>query len=221
MRKMHARKTLFFVFLSVLFLASPLPIRANTEDRGTFFESRIRPLLIQRCGSCHGKLSQKNGLRLDSYDTMLKGGKRGPVIVPGNAENSLSISAIRQTHDTLKMPPEKPLSDQIVNDFVTWINDGAQWPESKTDTTTRNDNPTSPYSTLSSGSLHWALQPISHPDSPEVSNGNGMHAIDRFVSAQRKKHLLGIDHEQLTYRHAGRDFRLTDVAGRVVHKILS
>jgi hypothetical protein len=33
-------------------------------------------------------------------------------------------------------------------------------------------------------------------------------------------HLLGLDHERLTYRHAGRDFRLTDVAGRVVEEIL-
>jgi hypothetical protein len=34
-------------------------------------------------------------------------------------------------------------------------------------------------------------------------------------------HLLGLNHEQLTYRHAGRDFRLTDVYGRVVRDILS
>ena len=34
-------------------------------------------------------------------------------------------------------------------------------------------------------------------------------------------HLLGIDHEKLTYRYAGRDFRLTDVAGNVAHKIIS
>ena len=34
-------------------------------------------------------------------------------------------------------------------------------------------------------------------------------------------YLLGLDHERLTYRYAGRDFRLTDVAGRVVHDILS
>lgn len=34
-------------------------------------------------------------------------------------------------------------------------------------------------------------------------------------------HLLGLDHEQLTYRHAGRDFRLTDVSGRVVHEIIA
>ena len=34
-------------------------------------------------------------------------------------------------------------------------------------------------------------------------------------------HLLGIDHERLTYRHAGRDYRLTDVAGRIVKEILA
>ena len=34
-------------------------------------------------------------------------------------------------------------------------------------------------------------------------------------------HTLGLDHERLTYNHAGRDFRLTDVYGNVVHDILA
>jgi hypothetical protein len=34
-------------------------------------------------------------------------------------------------------------------------------------------------------------------------------------------HCLGLNHEQLTFRHQGRDFRLTDVAGRVIHKLLA
>ena len=34
-------------------------------------------------------------------------------------------------------------------------------------------------------------------------------------------HLMGFDHERLTYHHSGRDFRLTDVHGRVVHEILA
>jgi hypothetical protein len=34
-------------------------------------------------------------------------------------------------------------------------------------------------------------------------------------------HLLGLDHERLTFRHAGRDFRLTDVHGRVVREVIS
>jgi hypothetical protein len=34
-------------------------------------------------------------------------------------------------------------------------------------------------------------------------------------------HLLGLDHQRLTFRHAGRDFRLTDVHGQVIHGLLS
>ena len=45
----------------------------------------------------------------------------------------------------------------------------------------------------------------------------GVHTHDLHATML---HLLGIDHERLTYRHAGRDFRLTDVAGRIVTEIL-
>ncbi len=34
-------------------------------------------------------------------------------------------------------------------------------------------------------------------------------------------HLMGFDHERLTYRHGGRDYRLTDLYGRVVHEIIA
>ncbi|HYT94905.1 MAG TPA: DUF1501 domain-containing protein [Gemmataceae bacterium] len=47
---------------------------------------------------------------------------------------------------------------------------------------------------------------------------NGVHVHDLHATIL---HLLGLDHERLTYRHAGRDFRLTDVYGRVVHEILA
>jgi uncharacterized protein (DUF1501 family) len=52
----------------------------------------------------------------------------------------------------------------------------------------------------------------------------GFRAVDDRVHVHdlhaTMLHLMGIDHERLTYRYAGRDFRLTDVAGRVVHEIL-
>ena len=47
---------------------------------------------------------------------------------------------------------------------------------------------------------------------------NKIHIHDLHV---RMLHLLGLDHEKLTYRHARRDFQLTDVHGEVVHSILS
>jgi uncharacterized protein (DUF1501 family) len=47
---------------------------------------------------------------------------------------------------------------------------------------------------------------------------NGVHVHDFHATIL---HLLGLDHERLTYRHAGRDFRLTDVAGEVVRPVLA
>jgi arylsulfatase A-like enzyme len=47
---------------------------------------------------------------------------------------------------------------------------------------------------------------------------NQMHVHDLHATLL---HLMGFDHEKLTFRHAGRDFRLTDVHGKVVHEILS
>ncbi len=47
---------------------------------------------------------------------------------------------------------------------------------------------------------------------------NRVHVHDFHATLM---HLLGIDHEKLTYRYGGRDFRLTDVHGRVVHELLA
>jgi hypothetical protein len=47
---------------------------------------------------------------------------------------------------------------------------------------------------------------------------NKMHVHDLHATML---HLMGIDHEKLTYRYSGRDFRLTDVSGRVVKEILA
>jgi hypothetical protein len=53
----------------------------------------------------------------------------------------------------------------------------------------------------------------------------GFHAVENPVHVHDIQatilHLLGLDHERLTFRHAGRDFRLTDVSGRVVREILA
>ena len=53
----------------------------------------------------------------------------------------------------------------------------------------------------------------------------GMHAVEDIVTMHdlhaTTLHLLGLDHERLTYRYGGRDFRLTDVHGRVVKEVLA
>src|SRR5205814_6609685 len=96
----------------------------QTPAQQEFFEMKIRPVLSQQCYACHTD-EKMGGLRLDSKEGLAK------VVVPGDPEKSLLLTAIRQTTD-LKMPKGgTPLSAMQVADFSTWIKDGAYWPEAE------------------------------------------------------------------------------------------
>src|SRR5207244_2279676 len=58
-------------------------IPQSTADQEKFFETKIRPLLAKHCYTCHTS-PPSAGLRLDSREAILKGGKDGPVIIPGH-----------------------------------------------------------------------------------------------------------------------------------------
>jgi hypothetical protein len=104
-----------------------LAVAAFAAPGDEHFEIRIRPLLVERCLPCHGA-SAASGLQLDSRPGLLKGGKRGPAAVPGNPADSLLLQAVRHSHTTLRMPPDKPLTAVEVSALETWIRDGAPWP---------------------------------------------------------------------------------------------
>src|SRR4051812_37629692 len=79
------------------------------------YARQIKPILRQRCYACHGALKQKAGLRLDTGASIRRGGKGGPAVEPGHAEESPLIE--RVTDDTLgqRMPPEgSPLTAEQV-----------------------------------------------------------------------------------------------------------
>lgn len=96
-----------------------------------FFESRIRPVLIQHCYKCHSVDSVKSegGLLLDSRKTLRAGGDRGPAVVPGDAEASLLLKAVSHADSDLRMPPRKErLPESVINDITSWIQTGAADP---------------------------------------------------------------------------------------------
>src|SRR5215470_672531 len=102
-------------FLTAFGALSPL-LRGQSE-RAEFFETRIRPVLVENCYSCHTQL-QTSGLRVDSRESLLKDGNSGPAVLPGNPEESLLIRAVRHTHPQLKMPPSGKLSPQQIEDLT-------------------------------------------------------------------------------------------------------
>ena len=90
---------------------------AASSDRAAaeaFFESKIRPILIERCLECHGAEKAKAGLRLDMGPQALAGGDSGAAIVPGKPEESLLIQVVRYTGD-LKMPPRSKLPLSLIH----------------------------------------------------------------------------------------------------------
>src|SRR5215831_17609566 len=120
--------------LLALLLAAPATARQETAPPDAagleFFEKKIRPVLVDRCYSCHSATAEKlkGNLHLDTREGTLKGGDLGPAVVPGDPERSLLIKAIRFTDPDLQMPPKKRLPAEQVADFEAWVKRGAPDP---------------------------------------------------------------------------------------------
>ena len=98
--------------------------RATQVD---FFETTIRPVLVEHCYECHSAEAgeAKGGLRLDSKQGWLVGGDSGPAIIPGKPDESHVLLAINYSGDMSEMPPKSRLSSKVIRDFTQWIEDGA------------------------------------------------------------------------------------------------
>jgi hypothetical protein len=109
----------WLVFACVCLMSSLLHAEDRlSEQQVAFFEKRIRPVLAEHCYECHSKRADefKGGLRLDLGETLRRGGASGPAIVPGQADQSLLIEAVR--YQSLEMPPKGKLPDRLIADLV-------------------------------------------------------------------------------------------------------
>jgi mono/diheme cytochrome c family protein len=100
-------------------------------DTKVDFVKDIEPVFQQNCVKCHGPEKQKGGLRLDSKDTAMKGGKDGVAIVAGNAAKSDLYRRVTLPPGDDDIMPSKgdPLTKAQTDLIRDWINQGAIWPE--------------------------------------------------------------------------------------------
>ncbi len=115
----------FSILLSGMIAAAPIAVGASEQE--DHFEKHVRPLLIQRCLKCHSGETVKGGLRLESRESLLKGGETGPAVVPQKPEQSLLIQAVRHQNG-LAMPPDGKLTEFQIASLEKWIKQGAVWP---------------------------------------------------------------------------------------------
>jgi cytochrome c553 len=164
--------------VALLCVADPFPpsdggaVAAEVID----FERQVRPLLVARCGECHGADTQESRLRLDVKHRAERGGDFGPVIIPGKAAESEILRRVTSTDAKKRMPPEgERLSASEIELLTRWIDSGAEWPESAADRIARETDRDPRLD-------HWAWQPVARPAVPPARPGwpRG-NTIDRFV----------------------------------------
>jgi hypothetical protein len=158
------------------------PARAKGDGADTFFEVKIRPALAGTCFKCHGGEKVSNGLRVDSREALVKGGKHGPAIIPGDPDKSLLVQAIRRMHAEIKMPPDRKLPAGVIANFAAWVKAGADWPRE----TGRGQQITP----QRAAKKHWAFEPVRKVTPPYDASGWTSNPIDRFIQA--KRHAVGL-----------------------------
>lgn len=140
---------------------------AVADDVERFFETEVRPLLLDACGECHGARKAESGLRLDNEASLRTGGDSGSVIDLAQPDESLLLQVIGG-EGGLEMPPDGKLSDAQIAVLRKWVRLGAPWPGESVDAA----NPLG----LRGGPItdaerkHWAYQPVRTPDVPDLQS---------------------------------------------------
>ena len=172
------------VAIGFLLATNGLPQVAFAADKPDaegerFFESRIRPVLIQHCYACHSARAKslEAGLRLDHRQGLRKGGESGPAVVPGDVEKSLLINALR--YQDYEMPPKKQLPAKVIDDFVKWIKMGA--PDPRTSKVIVNSG-----IDVEASRNRWPYRPIMKPVLPGITGQMPASAIDAFILSRLK-----------------------------------
>jgi hypothetical protein len=186
--------------------AAPPEVIPPGSPEARFFEEQVRPVLVERCVSCHGPEKQKAGLRLDSLVGLLRGGESGAAITPGEPDESNLVMAIR--HDGWEMPPDGKLPAAQIAAITEWVQRGAAWPGERPAATLLAEGlpaaAEEPIASILGPALrktkgeitaadreYWAYRPVVRPEVPPLPVGEGTpdgllraaagNPIDHFV----------------------------------------
>jgi hypothetical protein len=114
--------------------AAPAPaakggLRSVNPDNPAFYRIHVDPLLQRSCVACHRPEKHKAGLRMDTYDQLMRGGDDGPAVVPGNPAKSDMIRRLLlppSDDDSMPSDGDKPLTPEEIQIIERWIQAGAK-----------------------------------------------------------------------------------------------
>ena len=177
-RRIHRHLAPFWVVLAATLIwlspawgASAAKLKS---EQAQYFETKVRPILAKNCYGCHTEL-RSGGLRLDTSQGLMKGGKDGAVIIPGHPAESLLVKAIHY-HESLRMPPQGALKPEEVATIEQWVADGAFWPI--------DVKPVDTSGVTEADRNFWSFHPPKAVTPPAVNSKWVYDDIDRFVLAK-------------------------------------
>lgn len=107
-------------------VAGEVPLKVESRWTGSYARD-IQPIFDQACVRCHGSNVAENGLRLDSYDGVMKGTQFGPIVAPGSPGGSTLVYVIEGVaSDKIRMPHQLPsLTVNRIQNIIAWVQAGA------------------------------------------------------------------------------------------------
>jgi mono/diheme cytochrome c family protein len=165
-------------------------VAAAPSQSAEVFTKEIRPIMQRTCWNCHGATGQASRLDLRSKEGAMRGGARGPAIIPGNAEGS-RLYRIVAGHEAIRMPFElPPLTSAEVASVKKWIDSGGEW-DADASVGTATAASMSVLAALENREItqaernYWAFKLPVQAALPDVSNPDLTHPIDRFLEKAR------------------------------------
>ena len=180
--------SLFWVFACSTLPAKTLQDSPEFSDADIeFFESKVRPLLVNNCYECHGNDPEdlEGGLSVTSRKAILAGGDSGPAIVPGDPDESLVIQAINYD-DVYEMPPSSKMAKVDIDILTEWVRRKAPWPADSDVAVAKKA-----FDWRALKKEHWCWQPIVKPPVPKVKDTDWpLDELDNFILAKLEKSSL-------------------------------
>ncbi len=176
-----------------------LTVMPATSKDTVGFVADLAAVVVRECIGCHGGPNPAAQLNLTSFESLLRGSRDGPIVVPGKPDESLLVQKLRGTAPQgARMPLRRdPLPDELINRFANWVTEGARFddksPATELDTLLKiraaekmsHDELT--LARLAQAKKNWELATAAAP--PQVLEGDGFVILTN-VSPARRDELL-------------------------------
>lgn len=191
----HFLKLLFSISLISITTVAIAETHQDSAESLEFFESKVRPILVEHCYSCHNSTeTAEGGLILDHRSALRNGGQSGPTLDFETPSKSLLLKVMRHEIADLEMPQgEDQLPQSVIQDIEKWIAMGAPDPRTSPPAGAAQVSETSWQATLAERKKWWSFQPITSPKPPVVKNQDWSDKpIDQFILEKLEENNLPI-----------------------------